>query len=134
MSPDTRNKNIYGLGVGISTVFFFKYSAISRFCGVLFTSGAISNVLHILPVTQGTRMYYVLGVGISIGFKIFSNFQFLRGVVDPRGHIQCIAYIACNTTNKNIYGLEVGISIGLHENMLRFDFFNMLRVTLNFPI
>jgi hypothetical protein len=50
-------------------------------------------------------------VEISIDFKIFSNFSFLGDGVDPRGHIQCIAYLAYNTRNKNIYGLGVGISI-----------------------
>jgi hypothetical protein len=29
---------------------------------------------------------YGLGVGISTVFKIFSNFPFLGGGVDPRGH------------------------------------------------
>jgi hypothetical protein len=54
---DTRNKNIYGLGVGISKV--FEIFSNFLFLGVGLTPGAISYVLHILPVTQGTRMYMV---------------------------------------------------------------------------
>ena len=50
-------------------------------------------------------------MGISIDFKIFSNFSFLGGGVNPSGHIQCIANIAYNVRNMNIYGLGMGISI-----------------------
>jgi hypothetical protein len=57
MFLDTRNKNMYGLGVGISTG--FEIQPISYFWGVGLTPGAISNVLHILPVKQGTRKYMV---------------------------------------------------------------------------
>jgi hypothetical protein len=53
----TENKNIYGLGVGISTG--FEIQQISHFWGVGLTPRAISNVLHVLPVTQGTRKYMV---------------------------------------------------------------------------
>jgi hypothetical protein len=35
----------------------------------------------------------------------------LGGGVDPRGHIYCIANIAYNIRNMNIYSLGVGISI-----------------------
>jgi hypothetical protein len=52
---DTRNKNIYGLGVRISIV--FKIFSNSCLWKVGMTPGVISNVLHILPVTQGTRIY-----------------------------------------------------------------------------
>ena len=58
--------------------------------------------------------------GISIDFKIFSNFSFLGGGVNPRGHIQCIANIAYNIRNISIYGLGMGISI-------------VLRYSVNFP-
>jgi hypothetical protein len=65
MVLDTRNKNMYGLGVGFSIVFkiFSKQIPVSgggegRGRGVL-TPGAMPNVLHILPVTQGTRTYLV---------------------------------------------------------------------------
>jgi hypothetical protein len=56
-----------------------------------------------------TRMKNIdgLGVGISIAFEIFSNFPFLWGGVDPKGHIYCISYIACNTRDKDMYGLGV---------------------------
>jgi hypothetical protein len=72
---------MYGLGVDIATG--FEIQPISHFWGEGLTPGAISNVLHIhvLPVTQGTRKYM-----ISKDFKIFSNFPFLGGEVDPRGH------------------------------------------------
>jgi hypothetical protein len=47
---DTKNKNIlYGLGVGISIV--FEVFSNFPFQGGGLTLGAISNVLHILPVT-----------------------------------------------------------------------------------
>jgi hypothetical protein len=48
---NTRNKNIHvhGLGVGISIV--FEIFSNFPFLGVELTPGAISNVLHILPVT-----------------------------------------------------------------------------------
>jgi hypothetical protein len=56
--------------------------------GVGWTLRAISNVLHILHVTHGTRKYiYGSGVGISIIFEIFSNFPFLRDGINSRGHI-----------------------------------------------
>ena len=48
---------MYGLGEGISTG--FEIQQISHFWGVRLTPMAISNVLHILPVTQGTRKYMV---------------------------------------------------------------------------
>ena len=87
----TENKNMFGLGVGISTG--FEIQQISHFWGVGLTPMAISNVLHILPVTQGTRIYmwyrggdlYSLWVGISTVFEIF-NFLFLRGIGLTRGH------------------------------------------------
>ena len=55
MFLETGNKNMYGLGVGISTG--FEIQQISHFGGGGLTPGAISNVLYILPVTQGTRIY-----------------------------------------------------------------------------
>ena len=55
-------------------------------------------------------------MGISIDSKIFSNFPFLGGRVNPRG----IANIAYNIRNMNIYGLGMGISI-------------VLRYSVNFP-
>jgi hypothetical protein len=57
MFLETRNKKVYGLGLGISTG--FEIQPISHFWGVGLTPGAISNVLHILPVTQGTKIYMV---------------------------------------------------------------------------
>jgi hypothetical protein len=57
MFLDTKNKNKYDLGVGISIV--FKKFSNFPFLGVRLTPGAISNVLHILPVTEGTRIYMV---------------------------------------------------------------------------
>jgi hypothetical protein len=41
---------------------------------------------------------YGLGVGISTVFKIFSNFPFLGGGVDPRGHGQNT--IGCYLTHE----------------------------------
>ena len=61
MFLDTRNKNMYGLGVGI--LMGFEIQQISHFWGVGLTRRAISNVLHLLHVTQGTRKYMVLGWG-----------------------------------------------------------------------
>jgi hypothetical protein len=55
---------INGLGVGISN----SFRDIQQFLisgGVGLTQWAKSNVLHILPATQGTRIYiHGLGVGI----------------------------------------------------------------------
>jgi hypothetical protein len=61
MVLDTWYKNMYGLGVGISIVFeiFINFP----FLGVGLTPGALPNVLHILSVTQGTRIYTVYGWG-----------------------------------------------------------------------
>jgi hypothetical protein len=47
-APNTRNKNIYGLGVGISTV--FKIFSNFPFLGGGVDPGAISNVFHIMLV------------------------------------------------------------------------------------
>jgi hypothetical protein len=51
------DKNIYGLGVGISIVFeiFSNLSCL----GVGLTPVATSNMLHLLSVTQGTRIYMI---------------------------------------------------------------------------
>jgi hypothetical protein len=57
----TKNKNMYGIGVGISTA--FEIQPISHFWRVGLAPGAISNVMHILLVAQGTRIYMVLGWG-----------------------------------------------------------------------
>jgi hypothetical protein len=54
---------------------------------------------------------YGLGVGISTVFEIFSNFPFLGGGVDPRGHIYHREYIACNT--QFVYDSEDLMSISL---------------------
>jgi hypothetical protein len=47
----------------------------------------ISNVIAYIACNTRNKKIYGLGVGISIDFKIFSNFLFLGGGVDPRGHI-----------------------------------------------
>jgi hypothetical protein len=52
---DSKNKNIYCLGVVISIV--FNIFSNFPFLGVGLTTRAISNVLHILHVVQGTRIY-----------------------------------------------------------------------------
>jgi hypothetical protein len=57
MLLDTRNKYIQSLGVGISIV--FKIFSNFPFLRMELTQGAISNVLHILPVAQGTKIYMV---------------------------------------------------------------------------
>jgi hypothetical protein len=58
MLLERRNKNTYSLRVGISIV--FKIFSNFLFQGrVGLTPWAISDVLHILPVTQGTRIYMV---------------------------------------------------------------------------
>jgi hypothetical protein len=57
MFLDTKNKNMYGLGVAISMG--FEIQPISHFWEMRLTPGAIANVLHILPVTQGTRICMV---------------------------------------------------------------------------
>jgi hypothetical protein len=74
MFLDTKNKNMHGLGVVISTVFdtrskniiiWFRGGDLNRFRDIQqlpflvgggggMTPGAISNKLHILLVTQGT--------------------------------------------------------------------------------
>jgi hypothetical protein len=64
MFLNTRNNNIDGFGGGISVVFEIFSNFLFR-GGV--TPGAISNVLHILPITKETRIYMVQG--------------------DPKGHI-----------------------------------------------
>jgi hypothetical protein len=57
MPLNTRNKNIYGLGVGISTVF-------EIFSNFPFLGGGVDPWgpdLHIIgcPLTQGTKIYMV---------------------------------------------------------------------------
>jgi hypothetical protein len=39
-----------------------------------------------MPLNTRNKNVYGLGVGISMIFKIFSNFPFLEGGVDPKGH------------------------------------------------
>jgi hypothetical protein len=80
MFLDTRNKNMYGLGVGISTD--FKIFSNFPFQGVGLTPGVIS-----LACNTRNENIYGLGVGISIDFKIFSQFPISGGGVNPRGHI-----------------------------------------------
>jgi hypothetical protein len=57
---------------------------------------------------------YGLGVGISTVFKIFSNFNFLGGGVDPRGHdlhtIRCFL-----TQGKRIYMVLAGDLNGFQD-------------------
>jgi hypothetical protein len=60
---DTRNKIIYDLGMGdlnsFQDIHLFPVSGGGG--GGVLTPGAISNVLHMLPATQGTRIYmYIL--------------------------------------------------------------------------
>jgi hypothetical protein len=40
-----------------------------------------------MPLNTRNKNIYDLGIGISTVFEIFSNFPFLGGGVDPRGHI-----------------------------------------------
>jgi hypothetical protein len=40
-----------------------------------------------MPLKTRNKNIYGLGVGISTVFEIFSNFPFLGGGADPRGHI-----------------------------------------------
>jgi hypothetical protein len=83
---------MYSLGVGVSTVF----EILGHF---LFKGGQdhpYGHDLHTIrwSLTQRNQMVldtrnknlYGLGVGFSIVFEIFSNFPFLGGGFDPRGH------------------------------------------------
>ena len=45
------------------------------------------SIYHQMFLDTRNKNMYGLGVGISRDFKIFSNFQFLGGWLDPRGHI-----------------------------------------------
>jgi hypothetical protein len=77
MLLNTRNKNIYGLGVGISTVF-------KIFSNFNFLGGGVDprgHDLHTIgcPLTQGTRIYMVLGRG-SQRFSRYSAVSLSWGV------------------------------------------------------
>jgi hypothetical protein len=81
MLPGTRNKNIYGLRMGISTVF--------KILGhLLFKGGrghAVWSWLKCYQMLLEKRNgIYGLRAVISTVLEIFSNFPFLGDVVDPR--------------------------------------------------
>jgi hypothetical protein len=81
MSPDTRIKDIYGLGVGISTVF-------KLFGHFLFKGG--QDYLHTTECSlthAWNKNMYGLGVRISIIFRDIQLFPISGVGVDPRGHI-----------------------------------------------
>ena len=113
MLPDTRNKSIYGLGVGISTV--FEILGHFRFKGGRDHPVRSWPTYHqMLPDTRNKNIYS-LGMEISTVFEIFSNFAFQGGGVDPRGHIECMAYIACE---RSVHASEDLMSISLTVSKL----------------
>jgi hypothetical protein len=78
---------MYGLGVDISTGIGIQPT--SHLCGVRLTPGAISYVLHILPVTQGTRIYIIwFRSGDLNKFRDIQPISHIYGVgLTPGGHI-----------------------------------------------
>jgi hypothetical protein len=90
MLLNTRKKNIYGLGVGISTVF-------KIFSNFNFLGGGVDprgHDLHTIgcPLTQGTRIYMVLGWG-SQQFSRYSAISHSWGVGLTPGAISNIMNI-----------------------------------------
>jgi hypothetical protein len=64
---DTRNKNIYSLGVGISTV--FKIFSYFNFLGVGLISGVMTYITIGYSLTKGTRIYIWLRSGDLNDFR-----------------------------------------------------------------
>jgi hypothetical protein len=84
MFLDTRNKSMYGLGVGISTVFeilghfLFEGDKTIKY-------GHNLHIYHQMFLNTRNKNIFSLGVGILIVFEIFSNCPCLGGGVDPIG-------------------------------------------------
>jgi hypothetical protein len=98
MFLDKRNKNIYGLGVGISTVF----EVLGHF---LFQGGWdhpvwSSPTYHQMSLDTRMKDMYGLGVGISMVFEILGQLRGNRTI--PYGHD--LYTIRCSLTREtNIY-------------------------------
>lgn len=81
MPLDTRNKNIYGWGVVILTVF-------KLFVPVWRGSGKPPGqwpTYHVIPLNTWNKNIYGLGAGISNIFKIFGHFLLEGGQDHPKG-------------------------------------------------
>jgi hypothetical protein len=87
MPLETTNKNIYGLGVGISTVF-------EIFSNFPFLGGGVNSMghdLHTIECTlaQGTRIYtctWFRGGDLN-SFQDIQQYPIPGGGDEPRGHI-----------------------------------------------
>jgi hypothetical protein len=84
MFLDTRNKNMYGLGVGISTVF-----EIAEYFLVKGKAEPPHMVMTYIPSDvpwHEEQKYNSLGVGISTAFEISHHFLFKGDGTTPHSH------------------------------------------------
>jgi hypothetical protein len=104
--PDTRNKNTYGLWVGISIVFKTLEHFWCKGNGTI-TYGHDHYTIK-SSLTQGTSIWFM--GGISIVFNISEHLRFIGYGTTPYGMV--MTYIPSDATwHKNIYGLGVRISM-----------------------
>ena len=81
------NQNIYGLGVGISTVFKIIYHSLDEVGAPLQGS---SGMCQSIPLVMSNQNIYGLGLGISTVFKIIYHSLNERVGHHPRGLLVCI--------------------------------------------
>jgi hypothetical protein len=127
---DTRNKNIYGLGVGISVVF----EILQNF---LFKGGWDYNIPSLLAYHQilfDTRNKNIYWVGFSTVFKIFYHFLYQEGQDHFVWWWSTYHQMLLDIKNKNIQGLGVRIStvFELYGHFLYQSGTRSLRMLINF--
>ena len=81
MPLDTRNKNTYGLGVGILTI--FKLFVHFLFEGSQDHPQGSSPIYHLMPLNTWNKNIYGLGVRILTVSEIYGHFQFLGVGMTP---------------------------------------------------
>jgi hypothetical protein len=95
MFLDTRNKNIYGIGMRISTVIEISEHLLFKVDGTI-PYGHDQHTIK-CPLTKGKRInIYGLGVGISTVFDIFEHLQF-KGT-GPLHMVMTYMYIPSDAT------------------------------------
>lgn len=101
-----RNKNIYDLGLGISTVFkIFGHSLFHRTQD--FPVGSYmkpTRTYHVMPLHTRNKNKYGYRVLTATVFKIFGHFLFLGGQDQSLRSWPTYHVMPLDTRNKNIYG------------------------------
>lgn len=105
MSLDTKNKNIHGSGVGISTVFMiFEYFL---FLGGGDHSRGSCPTYYMMNLDTSNKN---ITVEVSTVFKMFSNFLFREGLLLLLLLLGYTYHLMRHAkTNKNINGLRITI-------------------------